>query len=276
MKKSTFFAEKLDWTSRGYSASPTPADDPERAADRDAPRWEQLEAIVEQAKRGDFSGVPRVLDLYPAGDALFRFTCCKVLGDAGTPACFERMLHEMHTEVDPEKSLDFIRAFHERGRLSDVPVIVDEYDKFHGFESANVLPMYLSDLLEREWGPVAERPSEDDLDSYEAMVLERHKALKEQLGNDDVVVRHGAVFSVARLARRMLERLAIDHETAVFHYKSRRLFEANTGIDCSSFYKNGGFQPLQAAVLLERFLQGVEAARYEDGVRYFFGHRIPD
>jgi hypothetical protein len=56
----------------------------------------------------------------------------------------------------------------------------------------------------------------------------------------------------------------------------RRRFEASTGIDCSGFYKDRNFQPLTAAAILEDFLESPEVARYEEGVRYFFGHRIPE
>lgn len=274
MTTGTFFAEKLDWHKRGYFAAPTPRDDPGRAADPFAALWTELEVIVERARHGDFAGVPRVLDLYDAGGPELRFVCCKVLGDVGTGECFARMRDGL-TEADSDRTLDYIHAFHERGLLSDIPTLVDEYDKFFCFEGAAVIPLFLSDLLEPAWGPIAERPPEDDLDGWEAMVLSHHSSLEQRLGSPDLPVRHGEIFSVARLALRMLERLPSDHETAVFHYKARRLFEANTGVDCTPFYRGGQFQALQAAMILERFLAGPDAHRYEDGVRYFFGHRIP-
>jgi hypothetical protein len=56
----------------------------------------------------------------------------------------------------------------------------------------------------------------------------------------------------------------------------RRRFEASTGIDCHDFYVEQGFQPLSAARIAEDFLNGPQAAKYEEGCRYFFGHLIPD
>jgi hypothetical protein len=56
----------------------------------------------------------------------------------------------------------------------------------------------------------------------------------------------------------------------------RRKFEASTGTNCMRFYGNGAIQPLEAAATVEDFLEGAEAGKYEDRVRYFFGHRIPD
>ncbi|NJK31974.1 MAG: hypothetical protein HC927_05885 [Deltaproteobacteria bacterium] len=56
----------------------------------------------------------------------------------------------------------------------------------------------------------------------------------------------------------------------------RRRFEASTGIDCSEFYSDGEFFPLVAAARLEAWIDSPEADRYEPGVRYFFGHRIPN
>ena len=52
--------------------------------------------------------------------------------------------------------------------------------------------------------------------------------------------------------------------------------EASTGIDCSGFYQEEKPQPLTAAAIIEDFLESSESQHYEKGVRYFFGHRIPD
>ncbi|NVB40421.1 hypothetical protein G6O69_21455 [Pseudenhygromyxa sp. WMMC2535] len=78
----------------------------------------------------------------------------------------------------------------------------------------------------------------------------------------------------------MAERL-IALSTAKYKYLPswvRRRFEAATGIDCRAMFDpkvKGRWRPLQAAAIAERFLASPEAERYEDGVRYFFGHRIP-
>ncbi|QRK11042.1 hypothetical protein JQX13_13790 [Archangium violaceum] len=119
-------------------------------------------------------------------------------------------------------------------------------------------------------------PTEDALIAYEDRVLERYEELKRKFGTDQVILLHGERFSVVSVARRLLRSLnGSDFERAKRPFYRRR-FEASTGIDCSPFYKDGEFQPLTAAAILEDFLESPEAARYEEGVRYFFGHRIPE
>jgi hypothetical protein len=55
------------------------------------------------------------------------------------------------------------------------------------------------------------------------------------------------------------------------------LLEANTGLDCRGFYdRDFMLRPLAAAAIVEDFVESGEANKYLPGVRYFFGHRIPD
>jgi len=57
----------------------------------------------------------------------------------------------------------------------------------------------------------------------------------------------------------------------------RMLLEATTGLNCRAFFDDSGrLQNLTAAAIIEDFLDGGDADRYQPGVRYFFGHRIPD
>jgi hypothetical protein len=96
--------------------------------------------------------------------------------------------------------------------------------------------------------------------------------LVEKLGGDQVFVYGGDRFGVVRFARLLLDRL----RTPPIPVYWRRKFEASTGINCSAFYENRTFRPLTAASIIEAFLDSPGAADYEDGARYFFGHRIPD
>ena len=105
------------------------------------------------------------------------------------------------------------------------------------------------------------------------MVKERYDQLCDQLGTDDVTVFRGEVIDIKKICQRMLEDLGGRHR---FHEEMRHKFEAMTGINCSSFYQDGKLQRLAVAALIEDFLQGPEPSKYTEGVRYFFGHRIPE
>jgi hypothetical protein len=77
------------------------------------------------------------------------------------------------------------------------------------------------------------------------------------------------------MARDLYGRLR-DPSTDVEDIDDRLWFEAATGIDCSSFFDDGEFQPLAATAIVEEFLESGDPERFEPGVRYFFRNRIPD
>ncbi|MBZ4420403.1 hypothetical protein [Myxococcus sp. RHSTA-1-4] len=160
--------------------------------------------------------------------------------------------------------------------MSSIPAFIQSYDRHFGAELMKVVPLQISTLLEPEWGPLSQFPKEDELIEYEDRVLERYEELKKKFGTDQVILLHGERFSVVSVAQRLLRGLDGDDFARAMRPFYRRRFEASTGIDCSGFYKGEQFQSLTAAAILEDFLESPEAARYEEGVRYFFGHRIPE
>jgi hypothetical protein len=282
----TFYADKLDWKSRGYGAAPTPANDPARAGDPNAGLWVQLEAVVTQAKGGDFAGTSQLPGLYreaiARSDWVLAYVCVKVLGDTG-PGPLLRQLQQQLLDVprgDPKKAFDFCRVLAAWGKLSAVPVLIEQYEEHAMVQDFEVLPIQLSWLLEPEWGPVCldhpTRYAEEKVEDYCAFVTGVYRQLKQDLGTDDTFVFHGQRFGVVSLARLLQDRLGFDHYRAAFWPLFRRKFEAATGIDCSVFFKDRSFQPLTAAAMVEEFLESPEASRYQEGVRYFFGHPLPD
>lgn len=275
---SPFYWDPTRWNDRGYFVPAAPADDPLLQKVGDVHFWMEAQEILARAKAGDFERLERLLDIRQAtaGSHLLPWVCAQILGDAGTPSCFSRILREMDDSVDPNMTGAFCHALEAWGSLSAVPAIVQAYDRGFGAQIMDAVPLLLSSLLEPEWGPLSKFPKEDELIAYEDRVLERYEELKKQFGTDQLILLHGERFSVVSVARRLLRGLnGSDFERAKRPFYRRR-FEASTGIDCSPFYKDGEFQPLTAAAILEDFLESPEAARYEEGVRYFFGHRIPE
>ena len=81
-------------------------------------------------------------------------------------------------------------------------------------------------------------------------------------------------YDICALARALLD-IARNNSTHVI-YDMRHRLEAFTGLDCRPMLHPTGLRALTAAAILEDFLQSDAAANYEPGVRYFWGHRIPD
>lgn len=267
----------IDWQADGYYGFPQTA-----ARTRPAPnlaeRYKAWLTAFERATQGNFKLLPGLVELYLQSDDDFilQHLCATLLGDAGTPPCFERIIEVIEEGLPKfmryETNVDFCDALFERGRLADVPLMLAVYEKHSSVDEAAIIPCYISELLEY---PVTELaiPTEFKIEgAYRAAVMNRYEGLVAELGSNQQMVFAGKRFGVVPLAKLMLERFREPHVQPFWRQK----FEASTGINCTEFYRDRVFQPLAASAIVEDFLESPEAANYEDGVRYFFGHRIPN
>lgn len=274
--KKTFKFSSIDWEGQGYFGCPSiDARDITSKLSLDNP-WLSWLALFEQAKQGDFANLSFLLDLYNQSDSpVFRRTCAILLGDAASFSDLEVLTDELRSPTEPddyEAMIDYCNIISARGRLADVPLLSSVYIEYAEIEDADIIPVYISNLLEPEPGDISDPSELSSLGDFKAIVLNRYNELAKFFGTDQVLVYGGEQFSVRRLASMILSAASESY----FPMDYRRKFEASTGINCSHFYKGGSFQPLAASAIAEAFLDSLEADRYEDGVRYFFGHRIPN
>ncbi len=260
----------LNWKGAGYHAFPLPRSGGEAP---DIQIWTDFERILEKAKRGDFTAVPELVDLYDTTESwTLSAAYISLLGDAGTSAALAQVLPFFQAQVEPTYQVYLSKALAFWGKLSVVPQILAGWQELEGFQDAEDIPPALSMMLEDVSGPIADAPDHAQKVEYGALVLARYEELKKTFGTDDVFVFRGGRFSAGRVAGLILT----DISASRFEPYMRRRFEATTGIDCSAFYRDGGLQPLAASSIVEEFLKSPHANNYEDGIRYFFGHRIPD
>jgi hypothetical protein len=85
----------------------------------------------------------------------------------------------------------------------------------------------------------------------------------------------GQELHVPEIARLLLRNLGTSHFEEATQWLLRRRFEASTGINCTSFFKEERFQPLTAAAVLEEFLSSSEATKFVRSHKYFFGWPVP-
>lgn len=268
--------EMVDWEGRGYFAYPDAGTMlPKREGGQlpqegDYFRW--LDAL-RRAKLGDFSALPGLIEL-GSGDThpVNRRLCAELLGDAGPASTVDTLATRLASEeVDLELTLAWGAALTRRGKLADIPIVLAAFERVAAISDAEILPVHLSGCLETGY-ELCDHQAYDSLDSYRHAVLNRCAELADRFGTDQVCVDGGEPLRVIGLAQRILRRL----REPCFPFELRRRFECATGIDCSSFYHERMFRPMQASALLEAFLQESQANGFESGVRYFFGHRIPD
>jgi hypothetical protein len=261
-----------DWENTGYFGAPQSFDDVSLSPDARRDQWRVWLAAFARAREGDFSLVAPLLDvLMQSVPSTLAMACSDLIGDAGPPACFSRIVNEIGVAQSFEMVDELTSALHLRGMLSDVRLLLDAYERYHENKDADILPVRISDLIESDDGLLSEPAEFTDMSAYRSAVISRCTELEDRFGTDRVIVFHGDRFGAARLAQYMLERVRMPYASSYLRHK----FEAATGIDCTAFYKDKTLQPLAASAILEQFLESPAAETFETGVRYFFGHRIP-
>ena len=264
----------VDWEDRGYFAYLDTALPVQTNAARGTPEghYSQWLDALRCARQGDFSRIPPLVTIC-ASDThpVCRRLSAELIGDAGPGACVDAVAHRLAGGTDNfEVTLSWCRVLLRRARLADIAVVLDAYERVATVPDAGIIPVLISDCLETD-SDLSDAEEFDSLSSYRSAVQERCRELVDRWGSDQVMVFGGEPAGVRQLAQKMLDRL----REPDFPAEMRRRFEVATGIDCTSFYHDGALQPLQAAALLEAFLEDKNAQRFEDNVRYFFGHPIP-
>lgn len=282
-----YFVRPLD------PGAPIPGHTPIRAS-----RWHRLNHALDRAKRGDFTADREVLDLYREShaaedgheDPWFKRNAITILGNIGTVECYRDMRREIEDPAIREadgndyyanmKIKDYCRAFCHWGRLDALPVILDQYlsQRLKDAPELDIFTVCMSKLLLPAGGSdsmIQEDPPIDMLEDYLNLVMNRYDEVVEELGSDKVHVAFGELSSARTLARHVITNSG-PRRVRQRLMRVRERFEPMTGIDCTAFFADTPWTPLAAAAIAEDFLASDASARFEDGARYFFGHRIPE
>jgi hypothetical protein len=272
-----FEFDGIDWQGRGYFGVPVPPDAIGFPDDPLAQPWRAWAVALREAKAGNFSYLPALLQAYEKSndsfDALLDQLILNLIGEAGPSSMFSPVEHRAKHGPTVRQAIAACGSLWKRGMLSDASIILDLYERVMGAEGSVMLPIFLSDMLDDDETEIVPPRRADDLEKYREEVTARVEQLERRLGRSEVLVLRGEVFSVPRLARLTLNEVKAGPNPRI---SWRARFEASTGLDCTAFYKEGSAQPLAAAAIIEEFLEGPASRKYENGVRYFFSHRIPD
>jgi hypothetical protein len=259
------------WNADGYrfaTVPPPSLSEPSTLHSHDA--WTVLAAVLIRAKAGDFRSVPNLIScIKQSTNPVLARSCAHLLGDAGSAACLRKGIDEL---LDVSK-INLCHSLRGSGYLWTVPVMLEAYFSVPSRSDVTIIPILISELLEPLRGGVAHELLSDD--EYRELVTRKYEELRSQLGTDQVPVLFGEVFSVGKLAATLAEYLKSDDMHPIMVRDLRHWFEASTGIDCSGFFKDLRLQVLTATAIVEEFSESDDLRKYADGVRYFFGHRIP-
>jgi hypothetical protein len=269
------------WKRRGYHyAGPVPAQAADvQAAAGDDP-WIAVAATLEAAKLGDSRGIAQlrrwVLDEQAAPTLVA--ACLDLTADAGRRDDLEFLAGLMLDGGDGLR-IEACQVAQWCGALWLVPYMLEARKAVRRLPDKRTIEANVSNLLESvDAEPVLYGGRYDD-NQYAELVHARTAELASQAGTDEVAVFGGEVLDIERMVWRMRKALvnrSRDGWTDWGAFLSwRRKFEPFTGVDCSGFYSaTGEFQPLNAAVVLERYVEDHLHPGFVPGQRYFFGQRV--
>lgn len=267
------------WSERGYFfASAPPLGFADHLDGAGADPWLVLARVLGEAKAGRFGGLSQLQAHFVGGqDPLFVRASVELLGNAATLDSRKVLLAAMRSS-DAELSVEACGGACLSGDLDLIAAVVVSQRFVPRLSMREEIGLMLSLVLEEKAGPIHTWVAHPRAE-YEALVLEQIEAIRRTVGST-IPIWQGRCYSVVTMVRRMLEELATAASssfTLSVRFKIfRSRFEAATGIDCSPCFKNGKFLPLAATALLEDFMNESDWDRYQDGLRYFFGHQIPN
>lgn len=272
----------FSWNKLGYTfANSPPSELLLKSALEDPNPWISFTAILLRAQTGDFEATPKIVRCLRDTDSwVLARACSTLLGDAGPESLLRTLADEFHSELFSEEvlvyQLEIAHTFYYSRLLWTVPLMLELHFRTVDDKDARIIPILLSDMLEADSGPIARGVQASSESAYRNLVMDKYNVLIDELGSENAMCYYGKAYSVKRLANRLYENLIAEHGNSILIAQERHLFEAETGISCSGFFKAGQLQRLYATTIVEEFLDSGEADKYEPGVRYFFGHRIPD
>jgi len=263
----------IDFEDKGYFTYPNPIETVAHDKDLDNDSISWLHVFVE-TREGNFDNVIRLFEHFPKiKSPRLRKIFAELLGDAGSIPSIDLIrlkIKDADNSLSISSTLLFASVIAEVGMLSDIPLLLEIYLKLRMYKDSDIIPIWISDLMESDPDEFCAPSTYINIKDYSRDVMNHYTTLAAELGSSELYVYEGALFDVNKLAHLMIKRLTSED----FLPEYRQRFEANTGINCSSFYKEGILQPLNAVAILEDFIDDPDSARFKEGVRYFFGHRI--
>jgi hypothetical protein len=297
-----FLYGSFDWRFNGlHWDRPAPFDLLSAEALASSDPWIVLASVVARAREGNHRDALHLVPFFRCHEpfALARVSML-VFADLA-PLRDLLALEEMLRGDDAELRSYAAQAASLSGWLRLVPAMLDAWNRAETIGNRETIGFALSDMLEAGSGAIADQanvvntkfidPStlspelarwmeehreslqNQDPPRFPGLVLDSLRSLEATHGPDAIVF-GGELWNVVRFAEKVLTDIKSPQHAVLYTHRHR--FEAATGVDCRNFFHPLGPQKLEIAATLENFLASTPPDSYESGVRYFFGHRIPD
>lgn len=279
-RRPNFLQDSFYWKGRGYHYSGS-VPEVVRAPGgwRDDDPWIALAAILESAKRADYSHVFKLRKwiLDKDSDPTLVSACLGLTADAGLDTDLE-FLAELMIEGPNYLRIEASLAAQWSGALWLMPFMLEAWRVLGRRADRAAVEANIANLLDPIEGEPEFYGSDLSQSEYIEAVNSRLAELKDTFGSDGVSISAGMPVDMNQQIRLMREALVAKGNDEWIDWGSfliwRRKFEVYSGVDCSSFYeKKGVFQPPRAAAVLDRYM--ASSMHFEVGKRYFFGNLVP-
>ncbi|OJT23139.1 hypothetical protein BO221_19895 [Archangium sp. Cb G35] len=283
-----------------HFATPPPADVADLRHLGDQEPWRVLACALANLQQGMFEVSGRLLGLmHEARDADVWNACATLLSYAAPYSVIRKLEASAEKLLAPVEHSPYTRRYFceilaSSAGVWGVPHLISHYRELKDRKVEAEVEYYISQVLEGDPGPISRGPrvlwesnglpppfeestpiflTEEYLTQLEGTFQELVSSQK--LHEQEAIV-EGERLNIRAVAQRLLTRVRTGlHPDRI--EAGRMLLEATTGMDCRAFFDGSGrLQNLTAAAIVEEFLEREDADRYQSGVRYFFGHRIPD
>lgn len=290
----TYLATALWGFGSGFQFTSEPPSGIERLVHLYSDRPEDvLGCVLANFQGGNFAVASALLPLLQRDDSAYVWSAATHLLAYGAPQPHVRQFFHWARELpDDISQYEACSAALRAGNLWAVEPALEVYAGLSDPSLRDFLAADLSWVLEQTPGEVFEGPTPPETEAYAApshllfsppsvghasyaqSVTARHASISAQ--TSELLVAEGAPINLIGIARRLLGRVTSEGVPSARIEQAWWMFGAMTGVDCRGFFTTEGhLKRLTAAAILEEYLDSGAAERFEPGVRYFFGHRIP-
>lgn len=249
-----------------------------------------LAGALLRLRKGEYSAGEQVVDtLLPSNDAGIWDDGLRLLAHAIPHAsllALGRRILDAAEHIANHRSADAKRgavceAWSRAMMISAVPEMIEIYRNTEWIDQRWIILLELADIFEPVPGELHDaidlESDSFDEEGHLNTLMEHHAAAMEMAESARTPLFYkGEPFDLSSWCINFLKRITLKDSIENFG-TDRMFFEANTGICCKAFFgPHGEFLPMAAAAIVNRFLASENSKWYEPGVRYFFGHPLPD
>ncbi|TIN80348.1 hypothetical protein [Mesorhizobium sp.] len=247
-----------------------------------------IAGVLLSCQNGDFSLLRRLSPILRRNDGYTVWTSCiHIVSYAGTwqdVKEFSRSISDIGNS-DSEKHFQAVLFgnSNDRRAISD---LLSLYFETNYVDTLSQIRAYISYQLEsandilfdgiEDPDDEEQPPSIEDRELYAKLVRDRFDEVTSRLPRSETPLFEGSEYNVLGVADSLRQQIEAGSEPDERLFRTKMIFEAATGADCSRFYDDiGRFNRLAAMATVEEFLDRDDMRHFQPGQRYFFGHPIP-